>query len=84
MICCYLIGCPEIGIEYYYMAFRNAVPPQERDTSYAHLAAVGAQVVDGHNIVRKKYFPLDIREEASLGSLLVIIDEVMGITVESE
>jgi hypothetical protein len=51
-------------------------------SSYEELAkvcAVATGILEGHNLVGKKYFPFDIQEESSVKGFLAILDEMMGI-----
>lgn len=62
---------------------KSSSPNNTLDNGYQELARVcstAASILEGHNFVRKKYFPLDIREENSLKGFLAILDDIMGIT----
>lgn len=46
----------------------------------AKICTTAASILEGHNLIRKKYYTLDIREESSLKGFLAILDDIMGIT----
>ncbi|OXA52565.1 GPN-loop GTPase 3 [Folsomia candida] len=46
----------------------------------AKICSTAASILEGHNFVRKKYFPIDTRDDNSLKGFLGILDDVMGIT----
>jgi hypothetical protein len=62
--------------------YENTKSKALNQSSYEELAkvcAVATGILEGHNLVRKKYFPFDIQEESSVKGFLAILDEMMGI-----
>jgi len=59
---------------------RNKSITQEDYAGLVKICSIATTILEGHNLVRKKYFPLDINEDSSIKGFLAILDDIMGIT----
>ncbi|CAL8129567.1 unnamed protein product [Orchesella dallaii] len=56
----------------------------EGQPELAKLCSSAVAILEGHNIVRKKYYALDIKDEESFKGFLDIVDDLLGIILEED
>lgn len=62
--------------------YKNGSP--EGQPELAKLCSATVTILEGHAIVRKKYFALDIKEDDSFKAFLEILDDLLGIIVDED